>query len=134
MKKHNNVLVPLAKTLRKNLTKEEKRLWYDFLNKYPIKFVRQKPIGPYIVDFYCAKAKLVIELDGSQHYFEKELSHDEERTKFLNEEFGISVLRFSNLDILNNFNGVCQKISEVIDQSLSHLRWQLPSSKGASYR
>ena len=69
--KHNKEIVPLAKTLRKNMTKEEKHLQYDYLKEYPIRFIRQKIIGKYIVDFYCAKAKLVIELDGSRHYDDK---------------------------------------------------------------
>ena len=67
-RKHNKNIVSLARELRKNMTKEEKHLWYDFLRTYPIKFMRQKIIGRYIADFYCAKANLVIELDGSRHY------------------------------------------------------------------
>ena len=81
--KHNKEFVPLAKTLRKNMTKEEKHLWYDYLREYPIRFIRQKVIGKYIVDFYCAKAKLVIELDGSQHYDDKGIAKDTLRTEFL---------------------------------------------------
>ena len=81
--KHNKEIVPLAKTLRKNMTKEEKHLWYDYLSEYPVRFIRQKVIGKYIVDFYCAKAKLVIELDGSQHYEDKEMEKDTLRTEHL---------------------------------------------------
>ena len=66
--KHNKQLVPLAKQLRKEMTKEERHLWYDFLRAYPVRFSRQKVLGKYIADFYSAEAKLVIELDGSQHY------------------------------------------------------------------
>ena len=82
-KKYNNKITPLAKSLRKNMTKEESHLWYDFLSKHPLKFYRQRAIGRYIVDFYCSKAKLVIELDGSQHGEEEQEKKDNERTKFL---------------------------------------------------
>ena len=81
--KHNKQLVPLAKQLRKEMTKEERHLWYDFLRNYPIRFSRQKVLGRYIADFYSAKAKLVIELDGSQHYESEAMEKDAERTEFL---------------------------------------------------
>ena len=81
-RKHNKKLVPFAKQLRKNMTKEERHLWYDYLRKYPIKLIRQKVIGKYIADFYCAEAKIIIELDGSQHYEEEGLNKDIERTIF----------------------------------------------------
>ena len=68
MKEYNKVNIPLAKTLRKNMTPWERKLWYEFLRSYPIRFQRQKAIGNYIVDFYCAKVGLVIELDGGGHY------------------------------------------------------------------
>ena len=105
-----------AQKLRANMTKEERHLWYDFLKGYEINFHRQKPIGDFIVDFYCAKAKLVVELDGGGHYEEVEQQYDERRTKFLN-SLGITVLRFSNLDIWNNFYGVCMKIDEFVKTS-----------------
>ena len=117
--KHNKLTVPLAKELRKDMTKEEKHLWYDFLKDYPVRFMRQRTMGPYIADFYCAKAKLVIELDGSQHYSDEGLKSDIERTKFLEKEFGIKVIRFSNLDIMQKFEGVCVYIDELVKQSLS---------------
>ena len=79
-RKCNKDIVQIAKILRKDMTKEEKRLWYDFLRTYPIRFLRQKVLGKYIVDFYCAKAKLVIELDGSGHYTEEGKQYDKERT------------------------------------------------------
>ena len=104
--KHNKEIVPLAKALRKNMTKEEKHLWYDYLKEYPIRFIRQKVIGKYIVDFYCAKAKLVVELDGSQHYEDKKIEKDALRTEFL-EQYGLKVIRIPNLDINKNFEGVC---------------------------
>ncbi len=118
--KHNKDNVPLAKALRKNMTKEEKHLWYDYLRGHPIRFIRQKVIGKYIVDFYCAKAKLVIELDGSQHYEENKIEKDALRTEFF-EQYGLKVIRISNLDINKNFEGVCVFIETEIRQSLSQL-------------
>ena len=103
--------------LRKNMTKEEKHLWYDFLRTYPIRFLRQKVLGKYIVDFYCAEAKLVVELDGSGHYTESGKQYDKERTVFL-EEYGLTVIRISNLEIHNNFCGVCDYIHHTVEQSL----------------
>ena len=116
-RKHNKDIVPFAKNLRKNMTKEERHLWYDFLRSYPVKFLRQKVLGKYIADFYCAKAMLVIELDGSQHYEEKGLENDLQRTKFL-EEYGIKVIRISNLDVNRNFEGVCEYIDCLVKQSI----------------
>ncbi|MBE7048379.1 MAG: endonuclease domain-containing protein [Ruminococcaceae bacterium] len=119
-RKHNSKIVPFAKELRKNMTKEERHLWYDFLREYPVKFTRQKVLGKYIADFYCAKASIIIELDGSQHYEDLGLLNDEKRTEYL-EQFGIKVIRISNLDVLKNFEGVCMHIDNVIKQSLSQL-------------
>ena len=119
--KHNKALVPNAKNLRKNLTKEERRLWYDYMRTYPVKFLRQKIIGKYIVDFYCAKAKLIVELDGSQHYEEKGMEYDAERTAFL-EQYGIRVLRIPNNEVNKNLSGVCEYIDFAVKQSLSQLR------------
>ena len=104
-RKHNKDIVPTAKMLRKNMTKEEKHLWYDFLRTYPIRFSRQKVLGKYIADFYCAEAKLVVELDGSGHYTEEGKQYDEERTAFL-EEYGLTVIRIPNTEIHKNFRGV----------------------------
>ena len=119
--KHNKALVPNAKNLRKNLTKEERRLWYGYLRTYPVKFLRQKILGNYIVDFYCAKAKLIVELDGSQHYEEKGMEYDAERTAFL-EQYGIRVLRIPNNEVNKNLSGVCEYIDLAVKQSLSQLR------------
>ncbi len=119
--KHNKLNVPLARILRKNMTKEERHLWYDFLRNYEIKFLRQKPIGNYIVDFYCAQAKLVIELDGSQHFTEINIEKDTERTKIL-EQYGITVVRIPNNQVNQNFTGVCEYIDAIVKQSLSQLR------------
>ena len=107
--KHNPNLVGNAKALRKEMTPEERHLWYDFLRTYPVRFLRQKIIGRYIVDFYCAKANLVIELDGSQHYQTWGIEHDTERTAFLS-EYGLAVLRIPNNEIHRNFQGVCKWI------------------------
>ena len=104
---HNKNIVPAARMLRKNMTKEERHLWYDFLRGYPIRFSRQKILGRYIVDFYCAAAKLVVELDGSQHYEEKGLEQDAKRTKYL-EGYGLTVVRIINHDVNKNFRGVCE--------------------------
>ena len=109
-RKHNKEIVPLAKMLRKNMTKEEKHLWYDFLRGYPVRFSRQKVLGKYIADFYCAEAKLVIEIDGSQHYNEAKALLDNKRTAKLN-SLGLDVLRFSNNDINCCFDSVCEKIN-----------------------
>ena len=106
---HNSKLTGNSKHLRNNMTKEERHLWYDFFKKIPYTVNRQKVIGPYIVDFYCASTKIVIELDGSQHYKENEKEADRIRDEFLS-KLGIKVLRYSNLDIHKNFNGVCADI------------------------
>ena len=120
-RKHNSKIVPFAKELRKNMTKEERHLWYDFLKTYPVRFLRQKVLGRYIADFYCAKANVVIELDGSQHYEDEGLVNDKKRTEYL-EQYGIKVIRISNLDVLENFEGVCMYIDNEVKQSLSQLR------------
>ena len=113
---NNSKLTGNAKSLRKNMTKEERHLWYDFLKTLPITVNRQKVIGNYIVDFYIATAKLVIELDGSQHYEPKGLQEDKNRDEFLKSN-GIKVLRYSNLDVNKNFEGVCQDILNNINTS-----------------
>ena len=115
--KYNAQLVPFAKELRKNMTKEERHLWYDFLRGYPVRFTRQKILGKYIADFYCSQAKLVIELDGSQHYEESELLKDAQRTAFL-ENYDIKVLRIPNNEISRNFRAVCEYIDMRVKQSL----------------
>ena len=119
-RKHNKDIVHLARTLRKNMTKEERHLWYDFLRTYKVKFLRQKTLGKYIVDFYCAQAKLVVELDGSQHYTEIGIEKDTERTDFLS-QYGIMVIRIPNNQVNQNFSGVCEYIDEMVLQSLSQL-------------
>lgn len=105
----NSKLTLNAQNLRKNMTRQERKLWYDFLSALPCRFRRQKVIGEYIVDFYCAEKKLAIELDGSQHYEEENVIKDAERTKFLNGK-GVTVLRYTNRDIDRNFSGACEDI------------------------
>ena len=107
--KHNGALTPLAQKLRKEMTKEERQLWYRFLRVYPVQFRRQVTCGQYILDFYCARARLAIELDGSQHFEPSVLVKDAERTNFLN-SVGIYVLRIPNNEIWKNLNGVCDAI------------------------
>ena len=115
---HNSKLTSRAQTLRKNMTKEERRLWYEYLNRYPYRFRRQVAFGNYILDFYCSAAKLAVELDGSGHYEPEGQLYDEKRTAYLN-SIGIHVLRFSNLDILKNLDGVCQVIDMTV---MEHIR------------
>lgn len=114
---YNNKLVSVAKELRKEMTKEEKHLWYDFLRHYPVKIYKQKVIDKFIVDFYCHSAKIVIEVDGSQHYTDEGKAYDSERTKELN-GYGIDVIRFSNNDINKNFEGTCNEIDRIISERL----------------
>ena len=114
---HNGKLTNRAQVLRKNMTKEERRLWYEYLHNYPHRFRRQVTCGNYILDFYCAKTKIAIELDGSQHYEPTEQEYDAKRTAYL-DSLGICVLRFSNLDILQNLGGVCQAIDMAIQKRL----------------
>ncbi len=99
------------------MTKEERHLWYDFLKNYNVRFLRQKVINNYIVDFYCAKAKLVIELDGSQHFEEKTLLKDKIRTEKI-EKYNLNVLRIPNNEINENFYGVCEFIDNYVTEAL----------------
>ena len=131
MKKYNKANIPLAKTLRKNMTPWEQKLWYEFLRNYYIRFQRQKSIGNYIVDFYCAKARLVIELDGGGHYTEKQIEKDNIRTKQL-ESMNLKILRICNSDIDRNFYGVCEYIDLAVKKSLPQsATLTAPSSEGA---
>ena len=107
----------LAQTLRKNMTKEERHLWYDFLKTYPVQFRRQYTIGRFVADFYCHQAKLVVELDGSGHYMPQGQAYDKNRTAYL-ESQGLMVLRFSNLDVLMRFAGVCEQIDLTVKERM----------------
>lgn len=115
---YNKDNVAIARKLRKDMTREERKLWYDCLHNLPIRFYRQKPIGNYIADFYCPKLKLVIELDGSQHYQDKGIVYDTERTKELSKYKEIKVLRIPNNQIDQNFNGVCEYIYAMVNKCL----------------
>ena len=104
-----------SQELRKNMTKEERHLWYDFLKTYPVQFRRQYVIGPYYVDFFCYQVKLIVELDGSQHYESETIKKDNARTSYFH-SLGLRILRFSNLDVDTNFQGVCEAILLALKQ------------------
>ena len=110
---YNKDNIPFAKELRKNATPEENHLWYDFLSKYEIRFQRQKSIDGFIADFYCHRAKLVVEIDGSQHYTREGKEKDEFRTEIL-EGYDLRVIRFTNGDVHRTFRGVCTYIDKVV--------------------
>ena len=114
---YNEKNITLAKNLRKNATSQENHLWYDFLSKYKVRFQRQKAIDNFIADFYCHKAKLIIEIDGSQHYTEKGKQKDAFRTEAL-EGYDLRVIRFTNYQINTNFRGVCEYIDAAVKASL----------------
>ena len=115
---YQNRLKKLASELRKNMTPWEKKLWYEFLREQSPRFLRQKPLGSYIVDFYCPTLRLAIEVDGGQHYEDAGKAYDERRTAYLQQQ-GIQVLRFSNLDVMRNFDGVCFEIDAIVRELLA---------------
>lgn len=115
---YNPKLKPLARELRKQMTPQEKHLWYDFLKNYSIPFYRQRIIDRYIADFYCSKAKLVIELDGLQHFTDSGIKQDEYRTRLLN-LYGIEVIRFTNKEVNHHFEGVCRMIDKKVRERVS---------------
>ena len=102
-----------ARELRHNMTEPEKKLWYEFLRIAPLRFTRQKPVGRFIADFYCARRQLVIEIDGDTHFKPGAENRDERRTAQLELE-GIRVVRFSNLEVMKNFDGVCERILQLL--------------------
>ena len=110
---YNKNLKKASQELRKGMTTQEKHLWYDFLKNYPVHFYRQRPIYRFIADFYCSEAKLVIEIDGSQHYSKEGTEYDSLRSEIIN-KYGVEVIRFSNNDINNNFEGVCMTIDKIV--------------------
>ena len=131
MKAYNKSNIPLAKALRKNMTPWERKLWYEFLRDYPVRFQRQKAIDNYIADFYCAKARLIIELDGGGHYTEEQIEKDRMRTEAF-KKHNIKALRICNLDIDRNFRGVCEYIDLAVKKSLPQsATLTAPSSEGA---
>ena len=112
---YNGKNIPLAKSLRKNATPEEKHLWYDFLSTYKIRFQRQKAIDNFIADFYSYEAKLVIEIDGSQHYTAEGKKKDDFRTEIL-EGYDLRIIRFTNDQVNDNFEGVCWYIDKIVTE------------------
>ena len=116
-RKHNSRLTLNARNLRKNMTKEERHLWYDFLKDYPVRFLRQKVIDDYIVDFYCHQARLIIELDGSQHYERSAVLRDVIRTGRL-EKRNLTVIRIPNNAVNENFRGVCEYIDLMVQRCI----------------
>ncbi len=108
-----------ARRLRREMTPHERKLWYLFLRRYPVKIYKQRIIGSFIADFYCASAGLVIEIDGSQHYEAVESDYDFRRTKFM-KSFGLEVLRFSNREIDREFRSVCEQIDRTIQERLKN--------------
>jgi very-short-patch-repair endonuclease len=121
---YNPKLKERARELRNNMTSAERKLWLKFLKKLPITFLRQKPLDNFIVDFYCASASLVIEVDGDSHYSENGIPYDAQRTKVL-EGYGLKVLRFTNNDVKNRFKSVCDEIDRAINPPIPPLK-QIP--------
>ena len=126
-RKHNPNLTPNARTLRKNMTKEERHLWYDFLQKYPIKFYKQRPIDNYIVDFYCKEVGLVIELDGLSHQYNEVMDLDERKQSYL-ESIGLKVIRFEDEDVIRDLPNV-MRVIEYTALSLKPMKFPLLSGK-----
>ena len=118
MRKRNPDLTANAKALRQNMTPEEKHLWYDFLRTYSARFQRQKVLGRYIADFYCAEARLVVEVDGSEHDEPEAKAYDQRRTDFLAREYGLAVLRFNDAEITRHFHEVCETIHVTVQRRL----------------
>lgn len=110
-------MLPRAKRMRKNMTPQESHLWYDYLRDYPIRWYRQRIINSYIVDFYCAHAHLVVEVDGSQHYTEVGQINDAARTHILG-LYGLEVIRFTNHDIEKHFDSVCLAIDKKVQERM----------------
>ena len=123
----SDVLRHRSQTLRKEMTLEERILWYHFLRKHPFQWNRQKVLGAYIVDFYCKTRSLVIELDGSQHYDPESQAYDLRRTQYL-QSLGLTVLRFTNTDIKKNLSAVCEAINQACTLK------NLPSGEGGPPR
>jgi len=113
---YNPELVARAKKLRKNMAVAEKKLWYEYLRTFPHRVHRQRPINHYIVDFYCPKLKLVIEVDGESHFTPEAQEYDRKRTEIL-QGYGLKVVRFTNQQIMNNFEGVYSIIQKYLPKS-----------------
>ena len=117
--RRNSDLVTRARQLRREMTPQEKHLWYDYLRHYPVKIYRQRVIGQFIADFYCHAARLVIEIDGAQHYTPDGLARDAERTTLLT-QMGLKVLRFKNSDVEEHFLSVCKHSPREIQNRSPH--------------
>ncbi len=117
----DEMLKQRARELRNNATAEENDLWYKYLRNHEVRFTRQKAMPPYIVDFYCPKARLVVEIDGSQHYEPDGIAHDETRTRFLESRYGVKVIRIPNNEIHSNLSGVCDYIDQVLRERMAQI-------------
>ena len=117
---YDPALSEYARAQRKNPTQQERKLWYDYLRRYPVKIYRQRVIDRFIADFYCSKAKLVIEIDGAPHFTENGLAYDQARSTIL-KQYGLAVLRFTDAEIDSNFNSVCSRIHQVIQMRVKAL-------------
>jgi len=115
--KKEKTLLPYARRLRRDMTPEERKLWYLFLRKYPVKFYRQRIIDAFIVDFFCERGKVVVEIDGSQHYEEEGRQADQERDARMR-SLGLAVLRFSNREINREFDAVCENIRQTVQSRI----------------
>lgn len=118
---YNKKLLERSRELRREMTRQEKHLWYDFLRQYPLKIYKQRSIDCFIADFYCSAARLVIEVDGGQHYTEEGLAYDKERTEAI-EKHDLKVIRFTNKEVDQQFEGVCWKIDQTIKEELA--KWE----------
>ena len=116
-------IIRYAKELRKNMTEHERKLWFTFLKDHPLRFSRQKVMDTYILDFYCHRAKLAIEIDGSQHYEELQENYDFERTAYL-KKLGILVVRYTNRDISLHFNEVKADIDRILRERMGFNPWE----------
>ena len=135
---YNRSLVARARELRKNMTAAEKKLWHDYLKSFEYRVLRQRPIANFIVDFYCAALKLVIEVDGNSHFTEAGKAYDAQRTRIL-EGYGLRVIRFTNHEVLHNFTAVCDRIQNILTaqppsasprQTNSEATYSFPLGKG----
>jgi very-short-patch-repair endonuclease len=126
MHTYSSVLLPRAKSMRKKMTSAERRFWFECLKPLPYKFRKQRPVGRFIVDFYCAELKLVVEIDGDSHFNEQAKSYDKERTDYLTYELGLKVIRFTNEDIFKRINGVKEKLWTTIKYDPSAPSGHLP--------
>ena len=123
---YDSDMTKIAQQLRRNATPEESKLWYQYLRSYPVQFKLQKPIGRYVLDFYCTQAKLAIELDGAQHFMPEGMERDENRTAYLN-SLGIAVLRFTNREVNSQFEDVCHSIDAAVHSRM--MKAPHPSSR-----